>query len=176
VVLIVKKIQRKRCDFVFIPVRILNDMLDRHVHRKGLIPSQETTCLVDATGEKIPSDNGVIKLLIDTLKLRPLEEGEGKYPFASASIRCREYQHPNWAISAPYKGSFAIRLERIKGRSRAVQKALELERLNKAEIESIQGAFRHVPVDKCQKGEFVFIMKHVHPSRRGSIIERLIHQ
>jgi hypothetical protein len=115
VILIVKKSQRKRCDFVFITIRVLKDMLDRHLHRKCLKPGVDTTCFVDETGEKIPTDDSVIKLLIDTLKNNLLREGEVSYPFAPAVVKCRSYRPPNWAVTSPYDGAFRINLERING-------------------------------------------------------------
>ena len=168
-VLIIKKITAKRGDLIFIPKAPLFDMLIRHVSRSGLAP-RLNTCIVSPknswTGK--PGYKEVVALLIETLKLQRVIEGEKKYPMPHhlfANLKCRNFDSQGNPASPPFEGDFIINFIRIRGRHKLlVEKAGRFEKIGFLQKLSIRNLFRKME-GRCAE-EFVFLAVHIHPAAR----------
>jgi len=112
-----------------------------------------------------PSSRKVIRLIVRTIELTRINEGEFNYLIPHSEfpeLMLRSFDALGRAISEPFRGSLRIRFQRVLGRSNVVLRELrKYERVGIFKQLRIQRIFKKV--EGIAAREFVFILTHVHP-------------
>jgi len=182
-VLIIKKITPKRIDIILIPKMPFDNMIERHVERKGLARGRLNTCFVTSAREWTgkPRHIKTTKLLLESLKGQRIVEGENKFPIPhhlSRNIKCRDFDSLGYSESPVFEGSFGINFVRIRGRGKAaIAKMQTYEKISLSERMKIMNTFRNIRElieERKKKGEkegkvFVFLARHIHPAKKRKV-------
>lgn len=181
-VLVIKAEWVNRIDIFLLPMRPLNDLLDRHVHRNHLAPGRANTCLVthDHNWTGRPHDQHVVGLIISAFqanKINPTQvNGSKEFAFPIPhhlfhNVRCKDFYSTTNYDPDTFEGDFVARLTQVQKATNPIIKEVkhyeELEhtvRRMTGERAKLRGLLQKLNTQN--KGVCIFLINHIHAAKK----------